>query len=228
MKKPSFSDEIRVIIRPLDESIKVEEKRNDVVSVKQITPDDLIEIFAKSAQETKSVETGFLPENCLSVKIRDTKKEVSLWYPALYADITYQTTLYENFPLPRLVFAFGIDAVGRTSTHRLAVIADEKPTPETKIYEYPFSNVYTHTGICIGVSNTMPVHKSLRTLAALPNFILGLPNNDHNFTETNNKLNLGYRELMEHLRDKPPEYYYEKVLVPRDYTLQDFIDDKIR
>ena len=74
MKKPSFSDEIRVIIRPLDESIKVEEKRNDVVSVKQITPDDLIEIFAKSAQETKSVETGFLPENCLSVKIRDTKK----------------------------------------------------------------------------------------------------------------------------------------------------------
>lgn len=227
MSKSSILDEVAVIIKPLNETITVEEKRNGVTRVKQIAPDDLIQIFATSTHEANYIETGFLPENCLSVRIRNEKKEVVIWHPSLFADITYYKTLYEHFPLPRMVFAFEIGRQGKTSSHRLAVIADEKPTPETKVYEYPFSNVYSHTGICIGAANSMPRHKNLRTLAALPNFILGLPNSDHLFTPAHNKLKLGYRELLDHLTDKPPEYYYEKVLVPRKATLQDFIDNKI-
>jgi len=226
--KPTKIDEITVRIRSLDGSIAVEEHRGEIVTVKQITPNDLVDVFRNSAVAPKHIPTGFLPANCLSVNIYDHKKEVVIWHPSLCADVTYQQTLYEHFPLPRLVFAFGIDPEGKTSTHRMAVITDEKPTPETRVYEYPFSNVYTHTGICIGAANSMPTHKSLRTLAALPNFILSLPNNDHMYTAANNKLHLGYRELMEHLKDKPPEYYYDKVLVPRKGTLQDFIDDKIK
>ena len=228
MSKPSVFDEINVVIRPLDETIRVEEKRKGITSVKEIMPDDLIQIFANSAQEATFIETGFLPQNCLSVKIRDTKKEVIIWHSALYADVSYYNTVYEHFPLPRMVFAFGIDPKGKTSTHRLAVIADEKPSPITKVYEYPFSNVYSHTGICIGAANTMPTYSELRSLATLPNYILSIPNNDHNYSVTNNKLKLGYRELLDHLKDKPPEYYYEEVLMPRKYTLQDFIDNKIR
>ena len=224
---PAKFDEVNIRIRPNDESIVVEERFGTAVSVKFITPDDLVTVLQKSVVPQQTITSGFLPKNCISVNIYDHKKEVVIWHPVLYADITYFKTVYERFPLPRMVFAFGISADGKTSTHRLAVIADEKPTPETRVYEYPFSNVYSYTGICIGAANTMPQHKSLQTLAALPNYILGLPNNDHNFSQLNNKLNLGYRELLEHLRDKPPEYYYEKVLVPRDYTLQDFIDDKI-
>jgi len=221
-------DEINVRICPDDERITVEERRGDIVSVKLISSGDLIDVFRASAEAKQFFDTGFLPENCMSVKIYDHKKEVALWYPALYADITYQKTLYEHFPLPRLVFSFGYTPEGKTISYRLAVIADKKPTPNTKLYEYPFSNVYTHTGICIGAANIIPKYKNINKLAALPNYILSLPNNDHMFNPKYNKLRLGYRELLEHLRDKPPEYYYEKVLVLRDYTLQDFIDDKIK
>jgi hypothetical protein len=96
------------------------------------------------------------------------------------------------------------------------------------LFEYPFSNVYPDTGICIGAANAMPVHKSPRTLTSLTDFILGLPNNDHNFTAGHNRLGLGYRDLLEHLRDKDPSYYYENVLIPRKFTLQDFIENKVK
>ncbi|MDR0863033.1 MAG: prokaryotic E2 ligase family D protein [Oscillospiraceae bacterium] len=221
-------DEVVVRINAADETIRVEEHLDGGVSVKEILPADFLKILTNSAMENHCIDTGFLPEGCLSVKIYDKKKQVVLWNSALHADVTYFNTLYERFPLPRMVFAFGIDPDGKTSSYRLAVVADEKPTPKTVMYEYPFSNVYSHTGICIGAANSMPLHKSLRSLAALPNHILGLPNNDHNFSRANNRLNLGYRDLMEHLKDKPPAYYYERVLVPRSFTLQDFIDNKIR
>lgn len=227
MKKRTF-DEIAVRIKPLTEEIWIEERRDGVTKTKRILPNDLMNIFGGSTRRDKYVDTGFLPENCVSVKIYDKKKDVVLWNPALYADVTYFKTRFERFPLPRMVFAFWIDPNGVTSSYRLAVVADEKPTPKTKLYEYPFSNVYKSGGICVGASNSFPVHKQLRTLAALPNYILSLPNNDHLFSAANNRLRLGYRDLLEHLRDKDAAYYYEKVLVPRKYTLQDFIDNTIK
>jgi hypothetical protein len=106
----------------------------------------------------------------------------------------------------------------------MAIIADEKPTPGTQVYVYPFSNVYSNTGICIGAANSFPAYKDLRTLGTLPYHILSLPNNDHNFSRGENKLKLPYRDLLEHLKDKDPSYYYRHVLIKRSMTVQDFID----
>lgn len=44
------------------------------------------------------------------------------------------------------------------------------------------------------------------------------------YSESNNKLGLGYRELMEHLKDKDPAYYYSDILIPNGKTLRDFIN----
>ena len=35
-------------------------------------------------------------------------RSVSIEHPARYADITYGNTVYPHFPLPRLVFRFGL------------------------------------------------------------------------------------------------------------------------
>lgn len=50
-----------------------------------------------------------------------------------------------------------------------------------------------------------------------------IPNGDHSFNALNNKLNLQYRDLLEHLKDKDPSYYYSDVLIPNGKTLKDFI-----
>lgn len=50
-----------------------------------------------------------------------------------------------------------------------------------------------------------------------------MPNNDDNFDVRDNKLKLEYRDLLEHLKDKDPSYYYSDVLIPNGKTLKDFI-----
>ena len=115
------------------------------------------------------VNSGLLPSDCIHVKIHPNgNKEYCLWYPRLYADISYHETAYPNFPLPRLVFAFHADTEGKISGCRMGVIADERPTMETVMYRYPFSNVGGSMGtICIG-RNALPQYKTPHALASLP------------------------------------------------------------
>ena len=56
-------------------------------------------------------------------------------------------------------------------------------------------------------------------------YILGLPNNDDHFDIEHNQPELCQRELMEHLADKTPEYYYSDVLIPSGKTLADFYEE---
>lgn len=225
----SVYEEVVVHIRPLQEQIKVEMRKKGVSSIKNISLDDLVNSITDSKKDSKVVSTGFLPENCLSVKISDKLKSVVIWHPRGRCDYTYFNTLYEDFPMPCLVFGFDIDVSGKVKDYRMAVLDDEKPKPSTRLYEYPFSNVYRDTRICIGAANSLPVYEHLHTLASLPNLVLSIPNNDQNFNRENNRPHLDYRELLDHLRDKEPSYYYEHILVPRKdgKTLRDFIDRNI-
>jgi len=38
-------------------------------------------------------------------------------------------------------------------------------------------------------------------------------------------MGLEMRELLEFLKDKPPEYYYSDILIPSNMTLGDFITE---
>ena len=225
MAKAKTYDEVVIRIRPMDEKIQVEEKIDGIVSVKNITTTDLVECFQNSIKEDKRYESGFLPDNCLSFSQSSTTRTLVLWHPHLSVDYTYHKTTYENFPLPRMVFGFDLTNTGRIVGSRVAVVADEKPKPSTQLYLFPFSNVYNDGNICIGAANSLPAYKNLWTLSGLPHHILGLPNNDHNYDRTDNKLRLGYRELLDHLQDKDPAYYYEHVLMERKgKTLQHFLE----
>jgi len=218
-------DEITVRIRPLEGTVIVEEHTGNAISVKNICPDDLLKCFEKGMKETKSISSGFLPDNCISYEVSNLSKILTLWIPPGHIDCIYHKTVYERFPMPAMAFSITVGSNGRTSAHRLTVIADEPPTPKTPLYLYPFSNVYDDGGICIGAANVLPLYKNIRPLGTLPYHILGLPNNDHQFAIRNNKQKLSYRDLLEHLKDKDPSYYYEHVLIPNGAVLQDFISE---
>lgn len=95
----------------------------------------------------------------------------------------------------------------------------------SQMYIYPFSNVSkSNFSVCTG-QNSLPEIKQPYSLTNMPDYILSLPDNDDHFNSSDNKLNLGHRELMEHLRDKPPEYYYTDVLIPSGKTLKDFYEE---
>lgn len=93
------------------------------------------------------------------------------------------------------------------------------------MYHYPFSNVYDNLRVCVG-NNVLPHFKSQTQLSRFPRFLLGIPNNDDFFKVSHNRLHMPHRELLEHLKDKEPAYYYTDVLVESGKTLSDFINGR--
>jgi len=206
--------------------IVVEQENGGVLSRKTLTPETFSKAILGSRYDDRVHPTGFLPENCFAATIMGQSISYFLFYPELSADISYYGTEYNDFPLPRLVFAFKyMPDCGKIGDARLAVVKDERLTPNTATYVYPFSNVYGDNRICLG-NNALPVYKDPTRIHTLMRLILGFPNNDDMFRDTNNRLGMGYRDLLEHLKDKTPEYYYNDVLIPNGKTLKDFMNGR--
>lgn len=219
------SSDIVIRISPTQGTIAVEEDRGGVITRKEIQRNDLLNCFQGSLiQEDSGYNSGFLPLNTIALFQNSEEKCFVLWHPKLYADVSVYDTPYPHFPIPRLVFGFTLNQNGKASNCRIGVVADETPTPETVMYHYPFSNVSRGSGyLCVG-ANSLPIYKKQHKAFHLPDFLLSIPNNMHGYYTTNNKLGLEYRELMEHLKDKEPAYYYSDILIPSGKTLQDFIN----
>lgn len=215
------NDEVIIHIKE-DKTVRLEICEKGKTRTKCISPDTLFECI-KGSLVKAPISTGLLPSNILCVKSDDTgKRYATIEYLYDKADITYMSTEYKDFPLPRLIFGFSVESSGRISAINLGVPALGKLTLETQMFYYPFSNV-SHFLLCTG-ANSLPHIKTLQSLQHLPEYILALPDNDDHYHDSHNRMKLGHRDLLEHLQDKNRQYYYDNVLVPMpDVTLKNFI-----
>lgn len=202
--------------------ITVEERKNGVKSIKNIELNDLLVCIKSSLKEVKPVYHTVLPKNALFYSCSPETGDFSavLEYPYTKADITYMETVYPDFPLPKLVFGFNVKG-GKIGRVYLGVTENGILKENSKMFIYPFSNVSNGFSLCTG-GNVLPAIKSPYSLSNMPDYILSLPDNDDYFNIRNNRLQLNHRELMEHLADKTPEYYYSDILIPSGKTLADF------
>ena len=92
----------------------------------------------------------------------------------------------------------------------------------TLMFFYPFSNVHSDDRVCTG-NNVLPRYRKISALKNFPRYLLGLPDNDDMYDREHNRLKLSHGELLEHLKDKDPAYYYTDILVSNGKTLGDFI-----
>lgn len=211
-------------ISPSRNTLVVEEhKPGGIVSYREIDPLELYYIFNGSYASNESLDSGFLPENCLHVSVSGAQITYVLWNPELRADIIYRDTEYQNFPIPRLVFGVRMLDNGKVVDCTLGVVADERPSESTQMYHYPFSNVYEDSRVCTG-NNVLPRYKNRAAMRNFPRYLLGLPDNDDMFRTDKNQKGLSHKELLEHLKDKDPAYYYTDILVPNGHTLGEFIN----
>lgn len=203
--------------------ITVEERENGVKSIKNISINDLLVCIKSSLREIKPVYRAVLPKNALFYSCCPETGDFSaaIEYPYSKATVTYMATEYPDFPLPKLVFGFNIGGNGKIRRVYLGVTESGILRENSKMFLYPFSNVSNDFSLCTG-DNELPAIKSPYSLSNMPDYILSLPDNDDRFKPENNRLKLGHRELMEHLADKSPEYYYSDILIPSGKTLADF------
>lgn len=219
-----FTRDTVLRVSPTRKTLIVEERKpGGVIAFKEISPLDFYFAINASYAVQDYLSSGFLPDHCLHVSMNSAEKYFILWNPELRADLVYRDVEYLNFPIPRLVFGIRMLDTGKVAECSLGVVADEKPTPETLMYHYPFSNVYPDSRVCTG-NNVMPKYKRQTSLRNFPRFLLGLPDNDEMYDHEKNRLRLSHPELLEHLKDKDPAYYYSDILIPNGKTLQNFID----
>jgi len=202
--------------------IFVEERKNGIKSCKCISLDDLLVCIKSSIREIKPIYRAVLPKNALFYSCCPETGDFSaaMEYPYNKADITYMNTEYKDFPLPKLVFGFKV-AGKKIKKVYLGITGNGILRESSLMYTYPFSNVSKDFVLCTG-GNALPEIKSPYSLSNMPDYILSLPDNDDYYNIRHNRLELGHRELMEHLADKSPEHYYSDILIPSGKTLSDF------
>ena len=202
--------------------IFVEERKNGIKSCKCISLNDLLVCIKSSIREIKPIYRAVLPKNALfySCCPETGSFSAAMEYPYNKADITYMNTEYRDFPLPKLVFGFKV-AGKKIKKVYLGITGNGILRESSLMYTYPFSNVREDFSLCTG-GNALPEIKTPFSLSNMPDYILSLPDNDDYFNIRNNRLQLNHRELMEHLSDKTPEYYYSDILIPSGKTLADF------
>ena len=206
-----------------DSRILVQEMTGVALSYKEIEPDAFYQCIRHSLRRSM-FSSGLLPKGCFQFSMDDQgTRYVAMEFPDFKADISYEKTLYEQFPLPKMVFGFSVSKDGRISNVRLGITENKKITLNSKMYLYPFSNV-SDFNVCLG-ANRMPQVKCLTQLNGIPYYVLSMPNNDDRFSSDRNKLELSSRALFEHLKDKDTAYYYNDVLIESKRTIKDFIND---
>lgn len=221
-----FTQDTILRISPERDSIIVEEHLADgAVKYKKISLVDLYFALNESYICRDFLNTGFLPENCLCVSMSGLEKNFVLWNPELRADFRYGELEYPDFPIPRMVFGLRVLESGKVAECSIGVVADEKPTPETVMYHYPFANVYDSGKVCSG-NNVLPRYRKQTALRNFPRYLLGIPDNDDLYDPAKNRLGLEHGALLEYLKDKNPGYYYTDILVPNGKTLDDFISGR--
>ena len=219
-----------IVLRISPERLEIvleQQKEGGVTARKNISPEALAGCILGSRYDEEARSTGLLPEGCTAAVMEDVNTTYFIRCPDLYADISYYGTEYLHFPIPRLVFGFQyLGKEGKVGSCRLCVVKDGRLTADTPTYHYPFSNVSCGDGhICTG-NNALPAYSDPLRLHTLMGYILRLPNNNDHFLSAHNRPHLGYRDLLELMKDKTPGFYYSDVLVEDGKTLKTFLNGR--
>lgn len=218
-----YSRDVILRLSPTRNTIIVEEQKpGGIAAYREIDPLELYYVINQSYASNDYLDSGFLPEHCLHLSMSATEKYFVLWNPELRADVIYGDREYPNFPIPRMVFGVRVLENGKVAECSMGVVADETPTVDTPMFFYPFSNVHSDDRVCTG-NNVLPRYRKISALKNFPRYLLGLPDNDDMYDREHNRLKLSHGELLEHLKDKDPAYYYTDILVSNGKTLGDFI-----
>lgn len=201
-------------------------------SVKYIEINDLINILqvSKNAGDTIKNKCGevllrtpifpsFGDVSTLQYIVHDSETQhIILKKDACKHDFNFHGKIYKKISIPTTIFTFRIYK-GLIQAGYVACVKDKVITEDTKIYKYPFGNVYSDTRICFG-ANSMANHKCdvFQSLHSMPSRFLLMETTSFG----NNKYKIdNYEDLYKSLQTE--EFDLDK-LIPHNMTYKEYIE----
>lgn len=157
--------------------------------------------------------TPMLPPNCIHYQeLIDGTQVVLLKIDSQRFNVQYHNTRFENVHYPTLLFEIRY-SLNRVTSIRCFAMDTTMLKPDSRIYFFPFSNVYGDGQVCWQYRDIKI--KDLAQVTSLPFMFLNSPTNDHLYT---GKVNL--RELYTRLQY---EEFDTSMLVPTNAKLSDLL-----
>ncbi len=204
--------------------VKLASNRNEELlrgvleSLSRIQDSEVKEFFrgiaAEFVRKVKTVCTPILPKGTvLYQEESDGTKIVVLERERARRDVIFHNTPYSQVGHPKLLFAFLVkqDMIWAC---QIVVVKDVSIKPKTKLYRYPFSNVYSDNRACWPELTNIKI-KSLFELQNLPDLFFNSPANNHLFEGEN------LREWFYKLQNKD---FDDSALKPLNVNVHDFFE----
>ncbi|MFF0828757.1 hypothetical protein ACFYU8_17865 [Brevibacillus sp. NPDC003359] len=142
------------------------------------------EVLAPFLSNQKIIKTPLLPKNCILYQENlGGSKYAVIEVEKNRFDVTYHKTSIQNVGHPKMLFAFKVTR-DRIDEAIIFAVKDTFIKPESKLYRYPFSNVFSSFRACWPDLRSINI-AGLHQLSTLPIVFLSAPSNDHQFDGTN-------------------------------------------
>jgi len=142
------------------------------------------EILQSMVEGNKVYDTPILPQGTLYYRKNDNGIEVvSIEVAKGNHDIIYHQTPIKAVGHPKLIFSFSMRN-NKILQCKIVAIKDEYFTQKSKIYRYPFGNVFSSSNACWAEIKDMEI-KDLHDLHGLVRLFFASPTNDHSYEREN-------------------------------------------
>jgi hypothetical protein len=141
------------------------------------------EILAPYVQKQKIVRSPILPKGCILYQEElDGTKLVVIEVEKQKWDTTYHATNFKQVGFPKLLFLFALK--NKKVRAKVVAVKDTLVKPSTKLYRYPYSNVFDDFSTCWPDLQGIKI-TDLYQLTTLPHLFITSPNNDHAYRGKN-------------------------------------------
>lgn len=155
--------------------LEIRDQDNKTITVKNVFLKNFIRILTNAMyEETVGVILGKVPYGYYNACVNGTGFSVIVSVPAKVAPFQYFDSVY-LIPFPRLIFYFSFEDGAMQSACCFAA-KDEELSKDTKLFHYPFSNVYNNGKICFG-RNQIPKCKTLSDVDDVVRLFYAAPSN---------------------------------------------------
>ncbi|WP_047153351.1 hypothetical protein [Aneurinibacillus tyrosinisolvens] len=207
------------ILRALANKVKKEEELQVIEETflalaEKARPLWVRQALSKALAKENIRSTPMLPPNCIHYQeLVDGTQVVLLKIDSQRFDVQYHNTKFEGVHYPTLLFEIHF-SLNRVTYIRCFAMDTTLVKPDSRIYLFPFSNVYNDGHVCWKYSD-MKI-KDLAQVGSLPFMFLNSPANDHLYR---GKVNL--REWYTRLQY---EEFDNSMLTPTRATLKDLLE----